>query len=196
MYFSAHTFVNSPFIKFSSNGPSEAGYGLPAGPGNHPNGIETPTLAGTCVLQYSPAPKPTSDLLLQASLWHLFNYLAPVDVCAYNLCPGVGKWLPKTVPSNSDITQPKLERLTCIYGSPHHYPFSLTRQFPLKWQSGSNNQKYNRIITFQETPYWKQSYKFKKQSRGKKRKAFIWCMNILGTVERLWNQTDLSSNIS
>ena len=122
--------------------------------------------------QCSPALNPTTDLLPQASLRHLFtvNYLAPVGICAYNPCPGVGKWLLKTVLSNPDITQPTLERLTCLYGSPHHYPFSLACQFPLKWWLGSNNQKYNHIITFQETLYWNQSYKFKKQSRRKKKK--------------------------
>lgn len=97
------------------------------------------------------------------------NYLESVDACACNPCPGVGNWLLKAVLSNSDIIQPTLEKLTCIYSSPHYYPFSLTRQFHLKWWLESNNQKYNHIITFQDTLHWMQSYKFKKQFRGKKK---------------------------
>lgn len=42
----------------------------------------------------------------------------------------------------------------------------------LEMMLGSNNQKCNHIITFQEILYWKQSYKLKEQSRGKKKKSF------------------------
>ena len=73
MQFSAHTFVNSPFIKLSSNGTPGADHGLLAKPGSHPNGVKTPTLAEVCASQRSPALNPTTDLLPQASLQHLFT---------------------------------------------------------------------------------------------------------------------------
>lgn len=111
------------------------------------------------------------------------NYLAPVDICAYNHCPGVGKCLLNTVLSNADITEPTLERLTCIHGSPHHYPFSLARQFPLKWWLGVITRNIITSSHFKK-PCIESRLINLRNSPGEKREAFIWCMNILGTVER------------
>lgn len=137
------------------------------GPSNHPNGIKTPTRAGACVSQYSPAPHthhwPPATGQSTACIYN--NYPAPVGICACDPCHGIGKWLLRMVLSNSDSTHIRKVDLHLWLTPP--VSLQLHTSIPFEMMLGSNNQKSNHIITFQETLYGKQSYKLKKRSRGK-----------------------------
>lgn len=140
------------------------------GPSNHPNWIKIPHPRG---MRFPVQPKPLNPPRIPYHRpmcgTYFSNYLAPVDICAYNPCPGVGKWLLKRVLSNSDIILPTLERLTCIYGSPRHYPFSLTRQFPSKWCWEVITRTIITSLHFKKPCIESRATKFKKQSREKQK---------------------------
>lgn len=132
----------------------------------------------------------------QSTALNYSNNLAPVDVCAYNLCPGVGKRLLKTVLSNSDITQPTWERMTRIDGSTPIIPS--TSHINSLWKDGWGVTTRSIITSshFKKPCIESRATNLRNSPWGKKETLSSAAWIFQAVWKELWNQTDLSSNIS